>query len=48
MTRHMRQIQAQSNSVRLVSFSVDPAHDAPAALAAYAQNYKPDFSRWHS
>src|SRR5215813_10654269 len=46
MTRQMRQIQAQSQTVQLVSFSVDPAHDTPEALAAYARNFKPDFSRW--
>lgn len=46
MTRQMRQIQAQSNTVRLVSFSVDPANDTPPALAAYARNFKPDFTRW--
>src|SRR5690348_7472480 len=47
MTRRMRQIQAQSQSVRLVSFSVDPANDTPSALAAYAKNFSPDFARWH-
>ena len=46
MSRQMRQIQAQSQTVRLVSFSVDPANDTPAALAAYASNFKPDHSRW--
>lgn len=46
MTRKMRQIQAQAPTVRSVSFSVDPANDTPAALAAYAQNFKPDVARW--
>jgi protein SCO1/2 len=46
MTRKMRQVQAQNNSVRMVSFTVDPANDTPPALAAYAKNFSPDFSRW--
>jgi protein SCO1 len=46
MSRQMRQIQAQSNTVRMVSFSVDPVNDTPAALTAYAANFKPDFTRW--
>jgi protein SCO1/2 len=32
--------------VRLVSISVDPAHDTPAALHAYADRFKADPSRW--
>lgn len=31
--------------IRFVSFSIDPDHDTPAALAAYAQQYGAD-SRW--
>lgn len=32
--------------VRFVSFSVDPEHDTPAALKAYAQKWHGDESRW--
>ncbi len=32
--------------VRLVSFSVDPEHDTPAVLDAYAQRFDPP-PRWH-
>jgi protein SCO1/2 len=30
-----------------VSFSVDPEHDTPEVLAAYAQKYDADGARWH-
>jgi protein SCO1 len=32
--------------VRLVSFSVDPVHDTPPVLLAYAKRYGADNSRW--
>jgi protein SCO1/2 len=32
--------------VQMVSFSVDPAHDTPAVLAAYARDYHHDPARW--
>jgi protein SCO1/2 len=32
--------------VRSVSFSVDPAHDSPAVLAAYAEQHHADANRW--
>lgn len=32
--------------VRLVSFSVDPAHDTPEALRAYAERFGADGARW--
>ena len=32
--------------VKLVSFSVDPGYDTPAKLAAYAQRYQADPTRW--
>jgi protein SCO1/2 len=32
--------------VRFVSFSVDPTHDTPDALAAYAKQWNPDEARW--
>ncbi|MGE3108800.1 MAG: SCO family protein [Phycisphaerales bacterium] len=31
---------------RFMSFSVDPAHDTPAVLKAYAQNHNADDGRW--
>ena len=33
-------------SVRFVSISVDPEHDTPAVLAAYARRFSADTSRW--
>jgi protein SCO1/2 len=48
MSSHMRQIQdATDPSVQLVSFSVDPDNDTPAAFAAYAKGFGADLSRWH-
>ncbi len=48
MTAHMKQIQeATDSSVGLVSFSVDPDNDTPAALSAYAKGFNADTSRWH-
>jgi len=32
--------------IKLASFSVDPAYDTPARLAAYAQRYGADPARW--
>lgn len=32
--------------VRFVSFSVDPAHDTPDVLRAYAKHWAPDETRW--
>jgi protein SCO1/2 len=50
MSSHMRQIQnstaAEMSDVRFVSFTVDPAHDTPAALAAYAKHFSQDPARW--
>ena len=34
------------SGVRLVSFTVDPAHDTPEALAAYASHYGASAARW--
>lgn len=34
------------NDVRFVSFTVDPAHDTPPVLAAYAKHFKADLKRW--
>jgi len=47
MSARMEQLQKQlPDNVHLVSFSVDPEHDTPAALATYAQLYHADPSRW--
>jgi protein SCO1 len=50
MTQQMRQLQDQTaremGDVKLVSFTVDPAHDTPPVLAEYAKHYRMDSSRW--
>ena len=33
--------------IKLLSFSVDPRYDTPPRLAAYAQRYTADPTRWH-
>ena len=35
-----------AGAIRFVSFSVDPEHDTPAVLAAYAARYRADPARW--
>ena len=50
MSDQMRQIQAATSStpdVKLVSFTVDPAHDTPVVLAAYAKHFLAQPSRWY-
>ena len=50
MSRQMRQVQeltAEMPDVKLVSFTVDPAHDTPPVLAAYARHFKYDPNRWY-
>jgi protein SCO1/2 len=49
MTQHMREFQNRTGGwpVQLVSFSVDPEHDTPAALKQYATAATSDESRWH-
>jgi protein SCO1/2 len=37
---------AETPDVRLVSMTVDPAHDTPPVLAEYARHFKQDPSRW--
>ena len=32
--------------LKIVSFTVDPEHDTPEVLAAYARRYKADPARW--
>jgi protein SCO1/2 len=45
MTSQMHQIQ-QATSVKLVSFTVDPARDTPQTLAQYAQTHHASPERW--
>jgi protein SCO1/2 len=48
MTRRMAELQkALPPDVRLVSFSIDPARDKPAALKEYAKIFKADEPRWY-
>lgn len=50
MSTLMRQVQQAASAmpdVRLVSFTVDPERDTPAALAQYAARYHAQPERWH-
>lgn len=45
----IHQVQEQTyqfKRLRIVSFTVDPEHDTPEVLAAYAKRYKADPDRW--
>jgi protein SCO1/2 len=49
MSAQMRRVQtavAELADVRLVSFSVDPDRDTPAALAEYARRFHAEPGRW--
>jgi protein SCO1 len=49
LTLKMARLDEQTRdlaNVRLLSFSVDPKHDTPEVLAAYAATYKADPARW--
>lgn len=49
MNERMRQIQTKTmdlSDVRLVSFTVDPAHDTPPVLAAYSKHFLAQSGRW--
>jgi protein SCO1/2 len=49
MSSQMHQLQtltAEMPDVKLVSFTVDPAHDTPPVLAEYAKHFKPSPDRW--
>ncbi len=49
MSQRMNRIQtrtASGSSVRLVSFSVDPARDTPPVLTRYAQRFAASPARW--
>lgn len=50
MSSQMNRVQARAAGtagVEMVSFTVDPAHDTPEVLAAYARHFKADPARWH-
>jgi protein SCO1/2 len=46
MSSHMRSLQAKTDSLRLVSFTVDPARDTPPVLETYAKKFAYDSNRW--
>ena len=49
MSRHMQSLQtdlADLQSLRLVSFSVDPERDTPEVLSKYGERYGADQQRW--
>jgi protein SCO1 len=49
MTRQMRQVEEATHKmpeVRLVSFTVDPTHDTPTVLAAYAKEQHVATEHW--
>jgi protein SCO1/2 len=49
MSSQMHQVQTAfegSNEVRFVSFTVDPARDTPAVLAAYGQHFEANPGKW--
>jgi len=37
---------AESPDVKLVSFTVDPAHDTPPVLAEYSRHFQAERGRW--
>ncbi|MEN9799337.1 MAG: hypothetical protein RL653_3033 [Pseudomonadota bacterium] len=49
LTAKMVQLQRKLRGadVTFVSISVDPAHDSPEVLAAYAEKWAPGETRWH-
>jgi protein SCO1/2 len=49
MSSQMHQVQMalEGQGIQLVSFTVDPEHDTPEALAAYAQRFKAAPGVWH-
>lgn len=50
MSSQMHEIQKATETtpdVKLVSFTVDPAHDTPAILAAYGKHFLADPGRWY-
>jgi protein SCO1 len=51
MTAHMAKLQQMLDEegieAEIVSFSVDPEEDTPAALTEFANKFDVDFSNWH-
>jgi len=50
MSSQMHQVQsalASEPGVRFVSFTVDPARDTPAVLAAYSRHFEADPAKWY-
>ena len=48
MSSQMRRVQVSTTpDISLVSFTVDPQHDTPPVLAAYARHFTADAARWH-
>jgi protein SCO1/2 len=50
MSHQMRGIQNSTSGtpqLKLVSFTVDPAHDTPPVLSKYAAHFKADPDRWY-
>jgi len=48
MSSQMRRVQVSTTpDISLVSFTVDPQHDTPPVLAAYATHFTADPARWH-
>jgi protein SCO1/2 len=49
MSSQLHQVQtrtAESPDVKLVSFTVDPAHDTPSVLAEYSRHFQAERGRW--
>ncbi|HEY1339119.1 MAG TPA: SCO family protein [Bryobacteraceae bacterium] len=49
MSSHMHQVQTRTEEfpdVKLVSFTVDPAHDTPEVLEKYSKHFKAEPARW--
>ena len=46
MAKLQRALPREASALRLVSFSVDPANDTPAALRAYAERFGAEPGRW--
>ena len=46
LTLKMARLDTQLPEAQLLSFSVDPTHDTPPVLLAYASHYHADAARW--
>ena len=46
MSHRMNQLAESDRALYFVSFTVDPAHDTPVALATYASHYPAGVGRW--